>query len=193
MATGDERFLVSGWDDDLQDYDVEQNPHATTRKEILWAAEKGNLDVVKKLVELDPSLMSVVDSDGYSPLHRACYNNNLDIVLYLLEHGADVSVKTLVQWQPLHSACQWNNHACVSYLLQYGADVNALTEGGQTPLHIAASNSRSHQTVQLLLMHPYIQPNIKNKVNETAYDIAKRSFKYYNMFDMVIPGSNNIS
>ncbi|KAF5305843.1 hypothetical protein FQR65_LT07582 [Abscondita terminalis] len=192
MSTSDQRFLVSGWDDDLNDYEEEKEPHETPQKEILWAAEHGNLEVVKRLIESDLSLVGVVDSDGYTPLHRACYSNHTQVVSYLLEHGADVSAKTQLQWQPLHSACQWNNVNCALRLLQYGADVNAVTEGGQTPLHLAASHGASYDTVQLLLMQPYIRPDIKNKTNETATDIARRSSKYYNIFDMAMPSLSGV-
>lgn len=46
--------------------------------------------------------------------------------------------------------------------------------------------------VQLLLMNPYIKPDILNKSNETAYDIAKRSSKYYHIFEMAHPALNGI-
>lgn len=57
----------------------------------------------------------------------------------------------------------------------------------QTPLHIAAAHGAQYDTVQFLLMDPYLKTNIKNKTGETAYDIAKRSSKYYNMFEMCDP------
>lgn len=63
---------------------------------------------------------------------------------------------------------------------------------GQTPLHIAASHGASYETVQLLLMDRYIKPELINKSNETAYDVAKRSSKYYHMFDMGNPALNGI-
>lgn len=47
---------------------------------ILWAAEHGRLDMVKELVEKDPELIKSVDEDLYTPLHRAAYNNHVDIV-----------------------------------------------------------------------------------------------------------------
>lgn len=63
---------------------------------------------------------------------------------------------------------------------------------GQTPLHIAASHGASYETVQLLLSSPYIKPGIVNNNNETAYDIAKRSSKYYKIFEMSLPFINGI-
>lgn len=63
---------------------------------------------------------------------------------------------------------------------------------GQTPLHIAASHGASYETVQLLLMDPYIKPELLNKTNETAYDVGRRSSKYYRIFDMTNPALNGI-
>lgn len=39
----------------------------------------------------------------------------------------------------------------------------------------------------MLLMHPYIDPTIKNKSGETAKEIATRSSRFYNIFEMVDP------
>lgn len=49
-------------------------------KEILWAAEHGEIGVVERLIEQNSSVVTVRDKDGYTPLHRACYNNHVEIV-----------------------------------------------------------------------------------------------------------------
>lgn len=102
----------------------------TPEKEILWAAENGDLKKLKILLEQNPLLVNCTDRDGYTPLHRACYSNHIEVVDLLLSYGADVSSKTLMLWQPLHSCCQWNHRDCAVRLIQHGADVNALSEGG---------------------------------------------------------------
>lgn len=85
---------------------------------------------MKSLLENDASLITATDEDGYTALHRACYNNHTDIVDFLLSHGADVAARTQMQWQPLHSCCQWNHKECAVRLIQHGADINAVSEGG---------------------------------------------------------------
>lgn len=49
-------------------------------KAILNAAEEGNLEKIKKLVHKNRLLLECTDKDGYTPLHRACYGNNVEVV-----------------------------------------------------------------------------------------------------------------
>uniref|UniRef100_A0AAR5Q9P6 Uncharacterized protein n=1 Tax=Dendroctonus ponderosae TaxID=77166 RepID=A0AAR5Q9P6_DENPD len=154
---------------------------------LLEAAGKGRLEVVKEIISRNPNLINATDADQYTPLHRACYSNKVDIVKYLVEHGADLSALTELKWQPLHCCSHWGHADCAAVLLENGADPNALTEGGQTPLHIAATKPGGYKIVQLLLMHEGTDPNIQNGNGEIAYDLAKRSSQYYNIFEMADP------
>lgn len=47
---------------------------------MLTAAEEGNLEKIKKLVSKNRLLLECTDKDGYTPLHRACYGNNIEVV-----------------------------------------------------------------------------------------------------------------
>jgi len=47
---------------------------------ILWAAEMGNIDIVREMLIKDASLVSATDADGYTPLHRASYEGHCQIV-----------------------------------------------------------------------------------------------------------------
>lgn len=53
---------------------------ASPEREILWAAEQGDLDLVKSLVSKNSELVHVHDKDGYTALHRASYSDHLSIV-----------------------------------------------------------------------------------------------------------------
>ena len=52
--------------------EIMTNPH----KKILWAAENGDTQLVAELLESDHNLVNSKDGDGYSPLHRAAYENH---------------------------------------------------------------------------------------------------------------------
>ncbi|KAJ9584049.1 hypothetical protein L9F63_021606 [Diploptera punctata] len=120
---------VSGWDDDAQGIDDDRNPCDSPQREILTAAENGDLAQIANLISSDPTVLHALDKDGYTPLHRACYNNHEVVVDLLLKHGANISAETEDGWQPLHSACKWNNTQCAAKLLEHGADPNATSKG----------------------------------------------------------------
>ncbi|MCL4147281.1 UNVERIFIED_CONTAM: hypothetical protein GTU68_060842, partial [Idotea baltica] len=154
-------------------------------QQILWASEKGRLDIVSNLIEEDASLIHVKDDDDYTPLHRASYNNHSTTVKALLRAGSSVNAVTVDGWTPLHSSCKWNSHSCVSLLLYAGADVNAKTNSGQTPLHLAASNRNAKETIQILLIHFLVDTSVVNSVGETAKQIAERCGPFGYMFEGV--------
>ena len=111
---------------------------------------------------------------------------------YLLEQGADTSAKTLDGWQPLHSACMWNNVDCIAVLLAVNVDINARSNGNQTPLHLVCASSHNSPALQLLLLHPDIDPSIVNDSGDTPQQIATRTGKYYPLFECIEPCINHL-
>jgi hypothetical protein len=64
------------------------------RRELAEAATKGDFEQVTKLVEADPSLATAQDvEDGATALHIAVWNGHVKIVQWLLDRGADLSVR----------------------------------------------------------------------------------------------------
>jgi len=153
-------------------------------KGLLTAVEQDNLELVQQYLQQDRSLLNSFDSDGYTALHRSASGNHVKICEYLLEFGADIHALTNDKWTALHCASFWNNYEIVSLLLQNDIDLNAQTNGGQTALHLAASQTNNREVIQLLLMHPFINVNIVNKLNETPMTIAKRSSSVHCLFDV---------
>uniref|UniRef100_A0A0A9XAM8 Ankyrin repeat domain-containing protein 49 n=1 Tax=Lygus hesperus TaxID=30085 RepID=A0A0A9XAM8_LYGHE len=180
-------FNVSGWDNDDDGIEKDPNPHETPDKELLWAAEHSVIQVVRKIVEQNPELVHARDKDGYTPLHRACYNDHVDIVKYLLMNGARHDAQTNERWQPLHSACRWNSLKCAAALISFGADINAKTDGGITPLHLAAQQQEGKHLIQLLLSQPEIKGSEINSGNDTPIDIARRSGRLEKYFEVLDP------
>ncbi|XP_048651942.1 ankyrin repeat domain-containing protein 49 isoform X1 [Marmota marmota marmota] len=213
IPTGTQSLWVGNSDEDeeqdekneewyqLQEKKMEKDPS----KLLLWAAEKnrvkkkkgkkGNhkiLTTVQRLLSEKATQVNTRDEDEYTPLHRAAYSGHLDIVRELVAQGADVHAVTVDGWTPLHSACKWNNTRVASFLLQHDADVNAQTKGLLTPLHLAAGNRDSKETLELLLMNRYIKPDLKNNLEETAFDIARRTSIYHYLFE-IVEGCTNSS
>ncbi|KAM4796125.1 ankyrin repeat domain-containing protein 49 [Rhinophrynus dorsalis] len=175
----DDEEKSEGWYQ-AQEEKLEDNP----KELILFAAENNRLSTVQRILSNNPDLINTTDDDHYTPLHRASYNGHLSVVRELIARGADVHSVTVDGWTPLHSACKWNNTHVASFLLQHGADINAQTQGLLTPLHLASGNRGCRQILELLLMNRYIKPNLKNKIGEMAYEIARRTDVYHYLFEI---------
>ncbi|TMW41642.1 hypothetical protein DOY81_013279 [Sarcophaga bullata] len=176
---------VSGWDDDADELiEEDRNPQASIERMILWAVNENKIGEVREILSLDPEAVTAIDNDGYTPLHRACYNNFEDIAKLLLQYNANPNAKTNLGWTPLHSACKWSNAQCASLLLQFGADVNAQSDGQQTPLHVAATVSNCRNTATILLMNQNINAGALNNSEETAEEIARRTGLTWPVFEM---------
>ncbi|XP_034950659.1 ankyrin repeat domain-containing protein 49-like [Chelonus insularis] len=187
-----ECMQVSAWEDDNDGIESQRNPDDRDAKAILTAAENGRYEVVRILLEKNPALVDAVDKDGYTPLHRACYSNNVNILELLLQKGAKIDAKTIDGWEPLHSACCWNNIDCIAMLVANGANINALSNGDQTPLHLACASSHNSPALQLLLLHPDTKPTLVNSSGDTPQMIATRTGKYYPIFEVIEPCLNEI-
>jgi len=183
----DPMMFVSGFDADddgigIVPVPADKKDHPGER--LLLASEDGDLKLLHELIISDPTILNYTDADGYTPLQRACYHDNFEIVRALLNYGANVATKSQEGWTPLHSACNWNSYRCVRLLLENGADVNAQSKGGLTPLHLACSSGRSKETMIMLLTEPGIKIDIQSKIGETAYQIARRNGRLAYLFDI---------
>jgi len=138
-----------------------------------FACEGGNIDIVKFLVENGLNV-NQKDNREYLPMHFAIKNQHVDIVKYLISVGAnengsnsialqlacDVENKEIVLLllekganvsfinksyyycsKALGVACRKGNTEIVDILLEHGADVNAKTRSGTT-LSIAKYNPK---------------------------------------------------
>lgn len=173
------------WDDSEDESEIQDPDLVNPQNKILWAAEKNEIEAVRQLLEEDPSLVNAHDEDGYTPLHRAAYNNHVEVIKLLLASNGNLSAKTEDEWEPLHCACKWESVEAASLLIQNGANVNATTKGGLTPLHLSASNPNGRRTLELLLWHPYVDPTIKSERGDTAYDTVCQNSPHYKLFEMI--------
>ena len=170
---------------DFDDDDDSNGQNNDDESPILKASEKGNLELVRELLRQDPSLVNVADVDGYTPLHRACYSNRIEMVKCLIENGANLCAVTVDGWQPIHSAAQWGNVQIVRILISSGADINARSNGGNTPFHLAVSRPSNRPLIEYLLFLDEVDIEAKNDANDTAFDICKRNSRLYKLWDLL--------
>ncbi|KAF5009717.1 hypothetical protein FDECE_4063 [Fusarium decemcellulare] len=103
------------------------------------AARRGQLGIVKLLLDAKAEISQVDLNEGGTPLHWAVQGGDAAIVALFLETGADIDAQNPFLGSPLSWAVQNNLMNVVNLLLENGADVAARNKKtGLTPLHLAA-------------------------------------------------------
>jgi ankyrin repeat protein len=97
-----------------------------TVAEIYKAVISGDLNKVRGLIEADPTLLELKNTNGETPLIIACKTQQVSIANYLIDKGANVNAKTEIGVTPLFSFGREidKNLDLVQHLIDKGADVN---------------------------------------------------------------------
>lgn len=115
------------------------------------AAEKGDITVVKLLLQKGANAKAVNKGFNKSVLDIAARHGHLDVMKLLLEKGADPKAFTpFYKESVLHEAAGSRNVEAVKLLLEKGADAKAVDDSGTSILHKAADTGTA-ETVKLLL------------------------------------------
>lgn len=133
-----------------------QKEHGST---LLWvAAEKGRLNVVKRLLQERPDQCTVDNS-----LLAAAAECECEVVEELLAAGANPNFTDPVGRTPLYAACERfrNGLSTMAALLNAGANVNFSHYDGSTPLHLAADRGTDIEVSLLLAFGAEVDAKMK--------------------------------
>ena len=152
-----------GFNPDSSDYDQ--------RTALMVAAMKGNVDVIKKLLEYhcDPNLKDV---HGTTALMEATKNNHEEVCDVLLSHDADLALSESEAASTLCQAVFDGDTMMLRRLLKAKILVNAGDYDKRTAAHIAAAES-NHLALQVLVENG-VDLSLKDRWGNTAADEAKR-------------------
>lgn len=139
-------------------------------QDIYEAAKNGNIKRLAQLVDLKKDTLNVVDAAGLTPLMAACLSNQDRAVQFLLDHGADVNVKT-ASGTALILAAKQNNLVMVQAIVVNEAKVDLQSIDGNTALIYAVIN-QNFEMVHFLLRSG-ANKNLSNAVGDTPMSIAK--------------------
>ena len=95
---------------------------------------------LKDVLRSDPKCANSVGWHGLTPLHQAVLKNNQEMVILLLEYGANLNQPNSYGETPLHFACQAASLQCVNKFVETGADLRAADSAGRTCVHHAAKS-----------------------------------------------------
>ena len=130
------------------------------RDVLLCAAVSGSLDCVRLLVEAGAAMNAPIGSSHprITPLHAASSQGHLEMVTFLLDHGANVNASAADDNEGfsktvLITAVENNNLELVKLLLNADADVNlpSISYYGCTALEVAKARPVSSEIIDILI------------------------------------------
>ncbi len=99
-------------------------------KQIIRAAEEGDLQGVRQLLSEDPSLVNATGDHKFTPLHAAAEKNHAAVAEALLDAGANLEAETTWGMTPLAWAANTGNGEVAELLLSRGARLNVWSAAG---------------------------------------------------------------
>lgn len=138
--------------------------------QLLYAAENGEFERVKQIIEQAEVSVDVQNSSALTPLFLAAKEGHTDCLKILLEAGARVDGvgDDSTALTPIWVATYAGHNRCVQLLVDAGANLN--NKHPETPLYIAA---REHRTRCLeILINAGAGVNTRNSHNQTPLHVA---------------------
>ncbi|MDD5613821.1 MAG: ankyrin repeat domain-containing protein [Candidatus Omnitrophica bacterium] len=133
------------------------------------AASKGNLDMIKILLENGADINSQDDMMGWTPLISAANKGNNEAVKLLIDRGAIIDAADTAGYTALIYAATAGYKDTVELLVKSGADIN-YASGGYSPLISALDNG--HTETAKVLIENGADPNSSTETGETPLILA---------------------
>ena len=154
---------------------------------MLFAAFRGNLTAMKKMIELGIGYCDL-NNAGLNIIHMAAQSDSPQIIVYFKEkYNFDLFQNDYLKNNALHWACSSGSKAVFDYLMLYinkelGNEeiINSVNNQGQSALHITVLTSGSISTIKKLIKKG-IDINIKDRNGLTVNDLVKNKKKYENI------------
>lgn len=137
------------------------------------AAAVGDVARLHLLLGKDNAQVHSLSSDGFNPLHLACFFRQSEAAQMLLAAGADPNAVSTHRISIIHSAAASRDSALVKLILAAGADPNVQQQGGYTALQSAAM----HNNVEMIkvLLKAGADRFIRNDEGLTAAEMALKA------------------
>jgi hypothetical protein len=111
--------------------------------------------------------------EGWTALHYASFQGNLDAIYTLIENSANIEELNYNGLNMLHVAAQGDTAPPLYLFKMLGLNINAQDKRGSTPLHWACYSQSETALVYILAWNPDV--NIQDKEGYTPLHLAVRS------------------
>lgn len=129
--------------------------------------------------------LNATNCEGLTALHVAAIAGNLDMINILLNHGANVSVRTKSGATALHFACRERRLNVIKLLLNrcHSADIIDLKDSrGDTPLHYAVEQNQLR--IVEILLSAKADKSLRNLAGQRPIDIARNRL-FFNVVNVL--------
>jgi ankyrin repeat protein/L-ascorbate metabolism protein UlaG (beta-lactamase superfamily) len=143
--------------------------------EIHRAIEAGDIALVQKILQQDPSAVTQPDENEFAdlPIHVAAATGNIEIAKLLLKAGADIDAGDSDESTALGVAALRQQGEMLAFLIEQGADVNRRDRKADYPLSFAVSSGNAAIVQQLVDAGADLY--YRNPHGETLLHTASRS------------------
>ncbi len=114
--------------------------YANCGKPIHIATAAGHRNIVGFL--LNRISVNEGDKSGYTPLHYAAYNGQLEMVQFLIASEANIHAQAQDGVTPLHFAAFYGHLDTAKFLVEKGANINVEDNYKNTPMGLAIAQNR---------------------------------------------------
>ena len=122
--------------------------------------ETASIDILRFMLEIDPTLPSEMDRYDYLPVHYAVNRKSTAFGKILIDaYPESLRIESVDGWLPIHEACA-NGYRddtvdTIQYMLELDSDlINAEDSDGYQPIHWAAMKGRTKSIEMLLKFDP---------------------------------------
>ncbi|XP_057299440.1 ankyrin repeat domain-containing protein 42-like [Hydractinia symbiolongicarpus] len=137
--------------------------------------ENGDVKTFQTILIDHPNIVKMRSVHETTLLMEAAYHNNPLIVKCLIDAGSDVYAVDEDKWNAYHYSACYGHHDVLKVLINHDiTNINNVNIDNNTPLHLASRYGHT-DCVKLLLSIPHIDVNIRNRWNETAYDVTRNN------------------
>jgi ankyrin repeat protein len=140
-------------------------------QDVFDALRKGDIPMVKALLEKAPQVLESRDSNGMTPLHHAAMGQAADLINYLLDKGARLELQDAQHKTPLHLAAMNDRAAVVAELLKRDALLEARDDYLRTAL-ILCARERGQAATGRVLIKAGADVNAVDKFGDDALSLA---------------------
>lgn len=150
---------------------------------ILKAIENNNMKDFTCFFD-DVRDVNSADQEGFALLHYASKYGRVEMVKFLLSHGAKVNQVTCSKASSLYLACQKGHLETVQTLIGVGAEVDLSNRIGETSLHVACFKKFDNIVCHLLLSGASV--NAEDDAGNTALHNAAVAGSLTIIIDLIV-------